>query len=173
MSCGCFRAGTRVLTLTLGRMLTSTSIRSPTVLVFCSKLQLSFPSLSSVSHHVSVFKRPWVISPRFLISTPARKSCQLPARWRRRYEHLFPYITRAEKQINIHLFLLSKSSRSWSEWRNGLRWWRTGINTGTVRRCVCVASLPPFSAPQCVESFLFYLDFFPILLLPTTFPSNK
>lgn len=47
VSCGCFRAGKRVSTLTLGRMLTSTSIRSLTVLVFCSKLQLSFPSLSS------------------------------------------------------------------------------------------------------------------------------
>lgn len=29
--------------MTFGRMLTSTSIRSPTVLAFCSKLQLSFP----------------------------------------------------------------------------------------------------------------------------------
>lgn len=38
-----FRADRRVSTLTLGRMLTSTSIRSPTVSAFFSKLQLFFP----------------------------------------------------------------------------------------------------------------------------------
>lgn len=81
VSCGCFRADRRVSILTLGRMLTLTSIRSLTVLDFCSKLQLSSPSPSSASHHVNVFNI------RVFISAPAKKSCQLPARSRRRYEH--------------------------------------------------------------------------------------
>ena len=38
MVCGCFRAGRRVSKLTHGRMLTTTSLRSPTASASCSKL---------------------------------------------------------------------------------------------------------------------------------------
>lgn len=164
-------------------MLTSTSIRSPTVSAFCSKLQLFFPLSvlclascwflqNTFDHFVSVF-----------FSAPARKSCQLPAHWRRRYEDYKPglclslYFTHAGKHLNVSLFLLSKSSRTWSEWRNGSRWWRTGTSTGTVKRYVkhsthlssqfwphfhlflfplCVLLFPVFSFNMCFP-FSFYL----------------
>lgn len=169
VSCGCFRAGTRVLTLTLGRMLTSTSIRSPTVLVFCSKLQLSFPSLSSVSH-VSVFKRPWVISPRFFISTPARKSCQLPARWRRRYEHFkpshmcweadkYPSVSPQQKQQELkRVEKWLKMVKNWDKYRNSEK--------------VCVWPHFHLLVPHNVlNHFYFILIFFPFSFYPPHFPT--
>lgn len=85
VSSGCFRADRRVSTLTLGRMLTSTSIRSPTVLAFCSKLQLSSPSLCplSTSHvcHVHVLKTPSIIlSPSsFLGFLPSEEELPTPS----------------------------------------------------------------------------------------------
>lgn len=153
-------------------MLTSTSIRSPTVSAFCSKLQLFFPlcPLSRIMLMSSKHLRPFRLFVFF--SAPARKSCQLPAHWRRRYEDSKPglclrlYFAHAGKHLNVSLFLFSKSSRTWSEWRNGSRWWRTGTSTGTVKRYVKHSTHLPsqfwphfhlFLFPLCVLLFPFSL----------------
>lgn len=155
-------------------MLTSTSIRSPTVLVFCSKLQLSSPSLSCVPHHVKVFTTPGIIaslSPLFHFC-PSEEELPTPSALEEKVRIFdgssVSIFTHAEKDLSISPQQKQQELKRVEKWLKMVKNWDKYRNSEKV----CVASPPPFDSPQCDVPFLFHLLLLFHYSSPTTFLIN-